>query len=200
MVRSRRLRNYLKEVSESDKFEKLSLILPFLVLIVEIILIEHAIRIKVYYVIHLTSILLILSIIEILFIIEELHEHYIKGNFERILTIRLDDFILQTKMKNVKFIIEEFIEEYPEYKKHWNKLYHIACQILETHKEEVLEKSLRSDLKKFVKKHKRKQMRQIIDLFLLQHPKYKKDPAKIYHLLSQMLGVEKKKWKKFFKK
>ena len=130
MVRSRRLRNYLKEVSESDKFEKLSLILPFLVLIVEIILIEHAIRIKVYYVIHLTSILLILSIIEILFIIEELHEHYIKGNFERILTIRLDDFILQTKMKNVKFIIEEFIEEYPEYKKHWNKLYHIACQII----------------------------------------------------------------------
>lgn len=200
MFRSGRFQNYIKEFTESDRFEKLSFIPPFLVLIVEIILLEHAIRIQVYYVIELTLILLILSVIEIIFVAEELHEHYIKGNFERIMTIRLDDFITEKKRKNVKYIVEEFIKEYPEYEKYWNKTYHIACQILETHKEEELEKNLKLDLREFIKKHKKKSLREIIDMFLEKYPKYKNDPQKVYHFVSQILNVKKGNWKKIFKK
>ena len=115
MPRSGRLRGYIREVVASPRFEKLSFIPPFLVLIVEIILLRHALIINVTYVIELTIILLILSIIEILFVAEEIHEHYVSGVFDRVLTIRLDDFITERKTRNVKHLVEEFIGLYPIY-------------------------------------------------------------------------------------
>ena len=101
MPRSGRLRNYIKEIAESPRFEKLSFIPPFLILIVELILLEHAIRIQVTYVIELTLVILALSIIEIIFVAEEIHENYIRTNFDRILTIKLDDFIIEHRERNV---------------------------------------------------------------------------------------------------
>jgi len=115
MPRSGRLRRHIREFTGSSRAEKLSFIPPFLVLIVEIILLQHAIRIQVDYVIELTIILLILSAIEIILVSREMHKHYQRSNFDRILTIRLDDFIIERKKKNVKELVEEFIEKYPHY-------------------------------------------------------------------------------------
>ena len=126
MPRSGRLRTYIKEFTESPRLEKISFIPPFLVLIVEIILLEHALSINEGYIIALTTILLILSVIEILFVSQEIHGHYQSTNFDRILTIRLDDFIIKRKKKNVKLLVEEFIETHPNYRNHRNGIYHIA--------------------------------------------------------------------------
>jgi hypothetical protein len=93
MPRSGRLRTYITELAESPRTEKISFIPPFLVLLVEIILLRHAIVIESSYVIALTTILLVLSIIEIILVSREIHEHYQRSNFDRILTIRLDDFM-----------------------------------------------------------------------------------------------------------
>ena len=53
MVRLGQLRNLLKEVTESPSIEKLSFTLPFIVIVVDVILIEHAIRINEPYIIAL---------------------------------------------------------------------------------------------------------------------------------------------------
>ena len=120
MPRSGRLRSFIKEYEESPRLEKMSFIPPFIILALEIILIIHATIVQEIYVVFLTTILLIISIIEIILVSLEIHEHYSKSNFDRVLTIRLDDFVMEKKEKNVKKIVSEFIDLHPEYNTHRN--------------------------------------------------------------------------------
>jgi hypothetical protein len=134
MVRFNKLRNFLKEFAESPKIEKITFLLPFLVIIVDIILIEHAIRINEYYIIVLTTLLFILSILEIIVVVREIHYHRKDLLFEETLTITLDDFIIAGRKKNVIETVQEFIDLYPQYKNYRNKVYHITCDIMNMHK------------------------------------------------------------------
>jgi hypothetical protein len=193
MPRSGRLRSYIREFSESPRIEKLSVIPPFLVLAVEIILLQHAISINVAYVIELTLILLFLSIIEIILVTQELHENYMRTNFDRILTIRLDDFITQAKDKNVKKIVEDFIETHPKYGSYRNEIYHITCQIMETHKEEVWEKVLSDKLETFIKIRKKMNVDETLETFIKKYPSYKKDRDEVYQKVCQILDRAGKK-------
>ena len=190
MPRSRRLRNFIKEYKESPKFEQLSFIPPFLILILEVILLAHALTLDVsdMIVVELTAILLVISIIEIFFVSREIHEHYQTNTFDRILTIKIDDFILaRKKEKNVKKIIGEFIEQNPKYRKNRNKIYHICCQVMETHKEEAWEKDLEYNLKNFISKQKQKNVDDILEGFIKKHPKYKKVRQDVYQKICFML-------------
>ena len=94
MPRSKRLRNFINEYNESPKTEKMSFIPPFFILALEFILITHSILYGNLFVIIITSILVIISLIEIIFVSAEIHEHYKRINFDREMTIRLDDFII----------------------------------------------------------------------------------------------------------
>lgn len=192
MPRSGRLRNFIKEYSESPRTDKISFIPPFLILALEIILIIHALTLHETYVIILTTILLIISVIEILLVGREIHEHYMSSSFDRILTIRLDDFILQQKEKNVKKIVEDFIDMHSHYKNHRNEIYHITCQIMETHKEEAREEALMSKLKPFIKRRKKKSVDHIIKVFMKKYPQYKKYRAEVYEKTCQLMVNSKK--------
>ena len=198
MPRSGRLRTFIREYEESPRTEKLSFIPPFLIIIVEGVLLAHALTIDVpdIMVVELTSVLLIISIVEILFVSREIHEHYTKSNFERILTIKLDDFIIERKIENVKKTVEEFIEQYPNYKNHRNEIYHTTCQIMETHKEEVWEKNLTNKLETLIKRRKKMNVDEIIEAYIKKYPKDKKYRSKIYEKTCQILDGSKKKQKK----
>jgi len=189
MPRSGRLRTFIREYSESPRTGKISFIPPFLILIIEIVLIIHAFILREIYVIILTAILLIISTIEILFVSMEIHEHYIRSNFDKILTIKLDDFITEKKEKNVKKIVTDFIEQHPEYNSHRNEIYHTTCQIMETHREEVWGKVLTDKLKKFIKRRKKMNVDEILEAFIKKYPKYRKHPSKVYHVACQVMGV-----------
>jgi len=193
MPRSGRLRNFIKEYKESPRFEKLSFIPPFLILIVEVVLLAHALTIDVpdIMVVELTTVLLIISLVEILFVSQEIHGHYQSTNFDRILTIRLDDFIIKRKKKNVKLLVEEFIEAHPNYRSQRNEIYHIACQIMETHKEEAIETTIEDALKPFFKKNKKKTVDDILTEFIKKYPKYKKYSAETYQKICQLKGQHK---------
>lgn len=182
MPRSGRLRSFIREYKESPRFEKLSFIPPFLILIVEGILLAHAVTIDVpdIMVVELTMVLLAISIVEIIFVSGEIHQHYTQSNFDKILTIKVDDFITESRQINVKRIVEDFIEKYPSYSSNRNEIYHTTCQILETHKEEKIEKVLADKLKVFISKNKRKNVDQIVDVFTKKYPQYKKFRGKIY--------------------
>jgi len=184
MPRSGRLRNFIREYKESPRFEKLSFIPPFLILIIEGVLLAHALTIDVpdIMVVELTIILLAISLVEIIFVSNEIHEHYLKSNFDRKLTIRLDDFITEKKEENVKKIVTGFIEQYPGYEKYRNEIYHTACQILETHRQEAIEKEISDKLIKFIKRKKKATVDEIIDSFIKKFPKYKKYRGEVYEL------------------
>jgi len=191
MPRSGRLRSFIREYKESPRFEKMSFIPPFIILIVEGILLMHALTIDVpdIMVVELTMILLIISIIEIIFVFGEMHRQYTENNFDKILTIKLDDFITEKKEKNVKKIVTDFIEQYPDYYSHRNEIYHTTCQILETHKEEIIEKEISDKLRTFVKRNKKLNVDEIVENFVKKHPKYKRYRAEIYEITCKLLDI-----------
>lgn len=137
MVRFDMVRRFISEVSESPEIEKISFILPFFVVAIDVILIEHAVRINEHYIIVLTTTLFILSVLEIIVVIREIHKHRQDINFEQVLTIQLDDFVMECNQKNVKNIVQNFIKKYPEYEKYRNEVYHITCKIMEAHKKKL---------------------------------------------------------------
>ena len=187
MPRTGRFRRFIKEYNESQKTDKISFIPPFFILILEIILITHAIIENNVFVIWLTLILVIISIIEIIFVAREIHEHYQSNNFDRELTIRLDDFIIEKNEINVQTMVEKFIDVHPNYEIYRNEIYHIACQIMETHKKELWEKTLELRLKKYVLKNSNYSMKEIMDNFMEKFPEYRKDPGRVYPLAAQMI-------------
>lgn len=191
MPRSGRLRTFIREYKESPRIEKMSFIPPFLILALEVILIIHAYVVNEIYVIILTSILLVISLIEIILVTVEMHEHYSRSNFDRILTIRLDDFITESNEVNVKKIVTDFIEQNPEYNSHRSEIYHTTCQILETHREEAIEKELTTKLTKFVKKKKKANVDDIVETFVKKFPKYKKYRVEVYERTCQIKASSK---------
>ena len=128
------------------------------------------------------SIYLVVSVIEILMITREMHEHRRQTTFERELAIRLDDFIIERHMDNVSNIVTDFLNEFEEYQGNRTMIYHIACQIMETHRRELWEKTLKTRLKLFLEKTDEKALREIIEKFLKKYPEYRKDPEKVYQL------------------
>jgi len=195
MPRSGRLRIFIREYKESPRFEKLSFIPPFLILIVEGILLAHALTIDVpdIMVVELTMILLIISIVEIIFVSTEMHEHYTKSNFDRILTIKLDDFITERKEENVKKIVTDFTTQHPEYEKHRNEIYHTTCQILDTHKEEAIEKEISDKLAKFIKRKKKANVDEIVESFVKKYPRYKRYRIEVYEKTCGLMTPSNKK-------
>ena len=189
MVRFRGLRNFIQELAESPLIEKISFVLPFFVIIIDIIILEHAIRIQEVYIIVLTTLLFFLSVVEIAVAMGEIHDRYQQNNFERTLTIKLDDFMLEQKNSNVKKIVEDFIDMHLEYKNKRSEIYHITCQIMETHKEEAWEEALLKKLKPFVKRRKKMNVDEILMAFIKKYPTYKKYRAKIYQKACQLKGV-----------
>ncbi len=189
MPRCGRLRTFIREYKESPRLEKASFIPPFLILALEVILLIHAVILQEFYVIILTSFLLVISLIEMILVSLEIHDHYARINFDRILTIRLDDFIIESKEKNVRKIVTNFIEKYPAYQTHRNEIYHTTCQVLETHRVEAIEKDLENKLKKFIKKKKKANVDEIVKSFVKKFPKYKGYRVEIYEISCKIMDI-----------
>jgi len=134
MPRCGRIRTFIQEYNQSPRANKLSFFLPYLILALELIVLIDALIISNLIIIVITIILATISILEIILVTREIHNKYREDNFDKILTIKLDNFVTKKTEKNVKIIISDFLEQYPEYDKHRNKIYHTTCQILETHK------------------------------------------------------------------
>ena len=188
MPRSGRTRNFIKECKKSPIVERLSFLPPYIILGLETVLITHAILSNNLFVIVLTAVLVVISVIEIILVSREMREHYQQTNFNNLLTIRLDDFITEGKIRNVKIIVEQFINRYPEYSKHRSQIYRTTCQILETHKVEQLEKDIEEKLRRFINRRKKKTVDEILHEFIVKYPKYKRHRGEIYDLTCKIKG------------
>ena len=59
-------------------------------------------------------------------------------------------------------------------------MYRISCQILETHKQEIIEEKIKKHLKKFMLKEKESTVDEILHKFIKKYPNYKKYRDIIY--------------------
>jgi hypothetical protein len=187
MPRCGNLRRYIWEIAETPRAELMSFVPPFLILIIEIVLLNHALHLKESYVIVLTSTLLTVSVVELILVARELHQHSIKNTFDRTLTIKLDDFITETNKINVKDIVSKFIERYPMYLKNRGEVYRLTCQIMQTHKDEIVEKEYTTKVAYFVKRTKLTNASEILAEFVSKYPKYEKYSSDLYERICNIL-------------
>lgn len=188
MPRCGRVRTFINDCIQSPRTKKISFFLPYLILILELIVLIDALIISNLTIAYIAIILVIISVLEIIFVTKEIQYRIIENNFDNILTIKLDDFITKKREKNVKIIISEFIEQYPEYNKHRSKIYHTTCQILETHQKEALDKDITDKLNQIIKDNKKLNVDQIVEKFLEKYEKYEKYRSKIYDKTCKLLG------------
>jgi len=191
MPRCGNLRRYIREIAETPRVELISYIPTFLILFIEIILLNHALSLNEGYVIVLTTILLTISFIELILVTRELHKHRLKNMFDRVLTIKLDDFITETKKTNVKQIVSKFIERYPIYIKNRVEVYRLTCQIMQTHKDEIIEKEYSKKLTSFIKTSKLENPSEILSEFLAKYPDYQRYSTDIYERTCSILNKKK---------
>jgi len=187
MTRCGRTRTFIQECNQSPRADKLSFFLPYLILGLELIVLIDALLIKNLIIASITIILVAISILEIIFVTREIHSKLQESNFDKILTIKLDDFITKKREKNVKIIISDFLEKYPEYDKHKNKIYQTTCQILDTHEKEALYKDITDKLKLLIKNNKKANVDQIVEKFTEKYPKYEKYRSEIYERTCKIL-------------
>ena len=191
MPRCGRIRTFINDFSQSPRAKKISFFPPYLILVLELIVLIDALIISNLTIVFITIILVIISVLEIIFVTREIQYRITENNFDKILTIKLDDFITKKREKNVKIIISDFMEQYPEYIKHRSKIYHTTCQILETHQKEALDKDLTDKLKQFIKNNKQLNVDQIVEKFIEKYKKYEKYRIKIYEKTCKLLGSSK---------
>lgn len=191
MPRCGRIRTYIKNYSQSYRGHKLSFFLPYLILALEIIVLIDAFLISNLIIAFMTIILVIVSTLEIIFVTREIKSRIIENNFDKILTIKLDDFIIKKRQKNVKIIISDFLEQYPDYDKYRNKIYHTTCQILETHQKEALDRDITDNVKQFIKNNRGLNVDQIVEKFIEKYQKYQKYRGEIYEKTCKILETVK---------
>ena len=131
MARYSKLRKFLTEIAGSPLVEKISLILPFIILGIDVHILQYSLFRKDFEIVLPATILLALSIVEIIVVIDEIHVTARKMNMERELTIKLEKFIFDNPKLNVKEVVNKFVEKHPEYKDLRKDIYHITCQIFQ---------------------------------------------------------------------
>ena len=189
MPRCGRIRTFINEYGQSPKAKKISFFPPYLILILELIVLIDALIISNLTIVFITIILVIISVLEIIFVTKEIQYRITENNLDRILTIKLDDFITKKREKNVKIIVSDFIDQYPEYNRHRSKIYHTTCQILETHQKEAIEKDIADKLKQLIKNNKKLNVDQIVEKFLEKYKKYEKYHSEIYKKTCKLLEL-----------
>ncbi len=131
MVRFRWLRNRLKELSQSTFIERILLVFPFFILVLDLYMLHHALGVGDCKIIIPAILLFIFSVAEIIVAFDEIHEHILNTLSDKKISRKVKSVIKDSKHNmTVKKAMELSLEKYPELKKYRRKLYHVICQVL----------------------------------------------------------------------
>ncbi len=131
MVRFRWLRNRLKELSQSTFIERVLLVFPFFILVLDLYMLHHAMSIGDQKIIVPATLLFIFSVMEIIVAFDEIHEHVIETLSDKKISKKVRSVVKGSKHNmTVKRAMELSLEKYPELRKYRRKLYHVICQVL----------------------------------------------------------------------
>ncbi|MCD6573788.1 MAG: hypothetical protein J7K95_06815 [Thermoplasmata archaeon] len=128
-MRHRFVRGLLNEILKATRLEKITLLLPFIVALIDAEIFYYSLKRREELLIIFSAFVLFLSILEIIAVLEE-----IRMFVER--AIRRDEIEekmmkLAKKLENptVKKLIDEFMKKYREYSS--QEVYPIACRIID---------------------------------------------------------------------
>lgn len=131
MVRFRKLRKWLRELTESTTTERILLALPFFILSLDLYLLLHALSIGDMHIIIPVLILFVFSVAEIVVTLDEIHERATELLRYKRLEAKVRKAMEKTKDRlTVRTLLNHILEEHPELRKHEKSLYHVICQIL----------------------------------------------------------------------
>lgn len=134
LMRHRLIRSIGKEMLSATRLEKIALLLPFIVLLIDTEIFYYSFVHKETTIVIASSFVLILSVLEIVAVLREIHTHVFEVRKKDEIEKRIEDIIKEFEEEpTVKEVIEKFCEASPEdYPRSY--LYHIVCNVLEKSK------------------------------------------------------------------
>ncbi|NIA10247.1 MAG: hypothetical protein GWP10_11115 [Nitrospiraceae bacterium] len=130
-MRHRLSRILLSRAVATTKWEKVVLVLPFVVLIVDMDIFYYAITNKATSIILSSGFVLALSIIEIFAAIGEIQEHITHNKRDSVIEERVSDVVKKFSSEpTVRQVMEKIDSDYPEEKFSRYELYPVVCDVL----------------------------------------------------------------------
>lgn len=130
-MRHRLIRSIGREMLSATRLEKIVLILPFIVLLIDAEICYYSFVHKELTILVASSFVLVLSVLEIIAVLREIHARFMEVWKREEIEKRIEDIIKEFEdTPTVREVIERFCSTSPgEYSP--SHLYHIVCDILE---------------------------------------------------------------------
>ncbi|HDN96131.1 MAG TPA: hypothetical protein ENG71_03605 [Thermoplasmatales archaeon] len=129
-MRHRLIRGVFSELLKASKIEKIVLILPFIVLILDADIFYFAWKNNEKNILIASGFVLLLSVLEIFAALKEIHEHVYALRRKEILEKRLRKIMKRIERPTVRKIVDKFMAEYPK-EFDISEVYHVACGLID---------------------------------------------------------------------
>ncbi len=127
-MRHRFLRERIKEIFSATIFEKIAIIVPFIVMLWDIEIFYYSLVNREKHIFIFSIFVLILSFTEIIVVMDEIHQHFSERRKKKALKKIVKKIADESEEKNVKKIVRKVIKKHPEYS--ISEVYHVACELL----------------------------------------------------------------------
>jgi len=128
-MRHRFVRNLFQEILKASRLEKIVLIIPFIVLILDAEIFYFALVNEEKRILLASAFVLILSILEIFAVLEEIHNHLTKLMRREFLEEKIREIAGEMERPTVRKIVDKFMASYPK-KYSVDEVYEVACDVL----------------------------------------------------------------------
>ena len=128
-MRHRFVRTLFQEILKASRIEKIVLIIPFIVLLLDAEIFYFAWVNGEKRILLASAFVLILSILEIFAVIEEIHSHLTKIMRREFLEEKIREIAKEIERPTVRKIVDKFMASHPR-KYSVDEVYEVACDVL----------------------------------------------------------------------
>ena len=128
-MRHRIVRTIFAEISKATWIEKIVLIIPFIVLLIDAEIFYYAWTHKEITILIASGFVLCLSLLEIIAVVSEIHGHITSNRKREIIEVRIMKITKRMRKPTVRKIMDAFMDKYPnEY--NMSEVYPIVCDLM----------------------------------------------------------------------
>jgi len=128
-VRHRFVRGLLNEILKATRLEKITLLLPFIVALIDAEIFYYSLKRREELLIIFSAFVLFLSILEIIAVLEEIRMFVERAMRREEIEEKMMKLAKKLENPTVKKLIDEFMKKYREYSS--QEVYPIACRIID---------------------------------------------------------------------
>ncbi|RLF52350.1 MAG: hypothetical protein DRN11_01260 [Thermoplasmata archaeon] len=128
-MRHRFVRGLLNEILKATRLEKITLLLPFIVALIDAEIFYYSLKRREELLIIFSAFVLFLSILEIIAVLEEIRMFVERAMRREEIEEKMMKLAKKLENPTVKKLIDEFMKKYREYSS--QEVYPIACRIID---------------------------------------------------------------------